>query len=162
MSNGWTGYFRPAVIPEGMPHPSEWPHDSYCIPQEGRIAAAKFGFGAAAVFAAICERPGGVTAKEIAEEFGVTDAHIYRTLSILRKAGIIECGPIARPKNYVGISVAVRWEVWERDNFTCRKCGVRQFLSVDHIVPRSEGGSDELDNLQTLCQSCNSRKRDKQ
>ena len=51
----------------------------------------------------------------------------------------------------------IKWEVWERDNFTC-KCGARKFLSVDHIVPESRGGKTEMDNLQTLCKSCNSKK----
>ena len=31
-------------------------------------------------------------------------------------------------------------------------------LTVDHIKPRSLGGTDELDNLQILCRQCNSRK----
>lgn len=52
----------------------------------------------------------------------------------------------------------LRWAVWERDNFTCRHCGARRDLSVDHIVPESRGGAMALDNLQTLCRSCNSRK----
>jgi hypothetical protein len=51
----------------------------------------------------------------------------------------------------------LRWTVWERDNFTC-KCGARKFLSIDHIKPESEGGLTELDNLRTLCKSCNSKK----
>ena len=54
-----------------------------------------------------------------------------------------------------------RWDVWERDNFTCQWCGVRRDLSVDHIVPRSKLGATTLDNLQTLCRSCNSKKRDR-
>jgi len=52
----------------------------------------------------------------------------------------------------------IRWQVWERDNFTCQHCGVRRHLSVDHIVPESRGGTLALDNLQTLCKPCNSRK----
>ena len=31
-------------------------------------------------------------------------------------------------------------------------------LTVDHIVPRSKGGTDHLDNLQLLCGACNSMK----
>lgn len=34
-------------------------------------------------------------------------------------------------------------------------------LEVDHIVPRSKGGADDPDNLQALCFSCNSTKRDR-
>lgn len=52
----------------------------------------------------------------------------------------------------------LRWEVWERDNFTCKHCGTRRNLTVDHILPESKGGTLALDNLQTLCKSCNSKK----
>jgi hypothetical protein len=52
----------------------------------------------------------------------------------------------------------LRWAVWERDNFTCQNCGTRRSLAVDHIKPESEGGLMVLDNLQTLCRTCNSRK----
>jgi hypothetical protein len=52
----------------------------------------------------------------------------------------------------------LRWAVWERDDFTCRECGTRRDLSVDHIVPESKGGAMTPENLQTLCRPCNSRK----
>jgi HNH endonuclease len=68
--------------------------------------------------------------------------------------------PLATSRGYrkQPIPVSLRWAVWERDEFACRYCGVRKFLSVDHIVPESKGGTLELSNLQTLCRSCNSRK----
>ena len=56
------------------------------------------------------------------------------------------------------ISDAVRWEVWERDNFTCVHCGSRRDLSIDHIHPQSKGGKATLENCQTLCRKCNSKK----
>jgi len=56
------------------------------------------------------------------------------------------------------IPEAVRWEVWERDNFTCKKCGSRRFLTIDHILALANGGNTDIDNLQTLCGTCNSRK----
>lgn len=42
----------------------------------------------------------------------------------------------------------------ERDGFRCVKCSIPGRLEVDHIVPKSNGGSDDLSNLQTLCRSC--------
>ncbi len=57
------------------------------------------------------------------------------------------------------VPAAVRWAVWERDNFTCLHCGSRRFLSLDHKIPWSKGGTHDQDNLQTLCRTCNSRKR---
>ena len=41
-----------------------------------------------------------------------------------------------------------------RDHFKIRN------LTVDHIVPQSRGGTDHPNNLQLLCQACNSTKRD--
>lgn len=52
----------------------------------------------------------------------------------------------------------IRLAVWERDNFTCQYCGSRQNLSIDHIYPESKGGEATIENCQTLCRSCNSRK----
>jgi hypothetical protein len=46
----------------------------------------------------------------------------------------------------------------------CKNCGVSQsekLMTVDHIVPRIKGGTDDLSNIQPLCISCNSSKRDR-
>jgi len=58
----------------------------------------------------------------------------------------------------VSIPSDFRWAVFERDNFTCKHCGSRRFLTVDHIHPESKGGELTMENAQTLCNSCNSRK----
>jgi 5-methylcytosine-specific restriction endonuclease McrA len=52
------------------------------------------------------------------------------------------------------------WQVLARDMWTCQSCrrSTREHgvvLHVDHILPRSRGGTDELRNLQTLCLKCN-------
>jgi 5-methylcytosine-specific restriction endonuclease McrA len=51
-----------------------------------------------------------------------------------------------------------RTTVFEKDKYTCQKCGRREALQVDHIIPVSKGGTNDLSNLQTLCRSCNLRK----
>jgi 5-methylcytosine-specific restriction protein A len=35
-------------------------------------------------------------------------------------------------------------------------------LTVDHIIPKSAGGTDDLSNLAVLCRGCNARKKDHQ
>ena len=49
----------------------------------------------------------------------------------------------------------------ERDGLTCAECGTVENLTVDHILPLSKGGTDDLDNLRLLCRSCNSKKGDR-
>ena len=62
------------------------------------------------------------------------------------------------------ISGTVKYEVLKRASTRCELCGVsnnERALEVDHILPRNHGGSDDMANLQALCYSCNSMKRDR-
>lgn len=52
----------------------------------------------------------------------------------------------------------IRISVFARDEGRCRRCGSTKNLSVDHIIPVKNGGTDDMDNLQTLCRKCNSQK----
>ena len=58
----------------------------------------------------------------------------------------------------------LRQRIKERDNFTCKCCGVsvaqepHLLLEIDHIIPVSRGGLTTEDNLQTLCWRCNRSK----
>ncbi len=54
----------------------------------------------------------------------------------------------------------VKRQVKERDGWRCLCCGEsrKSTLEIDHIVPYYSGGQNALDNLQTLCRSCNGMK----
>ena len=60
------------------------------------------------------------------------------------------------------LPIGYRVQVFKRDNFTCQMCNATKqggaILEVDHIIPISRGGTDDLDNLQTLCSKCNGSK----
>ncbi len=56
------------------------------------------------------------------------------------------------------IPESVRLFVWQRDQGQCVKCGSRELLEFDHIIPVSEGGSNTERNIQLLCEGCNRAK----
>jgi hypothetical protein len=56
------------------------------------------------------------------------------------------------------ITKAIKETVLRRDGFLCLKCGSADNLTIDHITPISLGGSNDYNNLQTLCSKCNSKK----
>lgn len=58
-----------------------------------------------------------------------------------------------------------RWKkqrllVLRRDSYTCTYCG-DVANEVDHVHPRSKGGTDDIDNLVACCRTCNIRKKDR-
>lgn len=62
------------------------------------------------------------------------------------------------------ISRGVRYEVMVRDGLACRYCGRRPpevVLEVDHVMPKSRGGTNARENLVTACFDCNRGKSDK-
>ena len=79
--------------------------------------------------------------------------------------------PSTRETINVGISrtsrsadLRLRFKVLQRDRFCCCACGASPsttpgtLLEIDHIIPWSKGGETKMNNLQTLCFSCNQGK----
>ncbi len=88
--------------------------------------------------------------------------HINR-METEARVSMLRCERAARLRER---SMKRRWwrqqklRVFVRDRFTCQYC-YRVFsndldlLTVDHIRPKIEGGTNEMDNLITACLSCN-------
>lgn len=61
---------------------------------------------------------------------------------------------------------SIRWlknDIKKRDKYQCYICGKslkNEEITLDHIIPKSRGGKDTLDNLATCCFSCNNLKAD--
>ncbi len=57
-----------------------------------------------------------------------------------------------------------RRNVFKRDRFTCQYCGVQpggNELTIDHVIPRAQGGESTWGNCVLACWQCNSRKADR-
>ena len=100
----------------------------------------------------VCERCG--------DEF--VDAEYLRIHQSRGRSVNDECQPKAIAVEYVRnsryITASVRREVRERDGDQCVRCGSRDGLEFDHIMPHSAGGHNGASNLQQLCKVCNRTK----
>lgn len=76
---------------------------------------------------------------------------------VAEATGVAQAAAAAEQR--VKVMPAIRWQVFQRDHWKCVACGRGSqdqiILQVDHILPRSRGGTDSLENLQTLCHFCN-------
>ncbi len=82
----------------------------------------------------------------------------------MRAAGFSIPQPhVIRLLNYVKVPRGDRRKlsrrvVLARDGYRCQYCGSTRHLTLDHVIPRSRGGSTSWDNVVTSCAPCNTRK----
>lgn len=93
----------------------------------------------------------------VLQRFFISDGQVWRSAALDR---VITNATYAErfghsPKSW---STSGYQAVFERDGRACRYCGSEEALSIDHVVPRCQGGLDNSDNLVVACRSCNSRK----
>lgn len=70
-------------------------------------------------------------------------------------------------KNYVRhrLDTVIRFcrkNVFIRDEFCCQYCNkkiIPQWLTIDHIIPKSRGGPTNWINVVTACKKCNQKKK---
>ena len=100
--------------------------------------------------------------KNIPSKNGNKYAYFYLVKSIHTKKG-------ARQKvvkylgraEYVGVlrkeDLKILFRIY---GYQCALCYCQENLTIDHIIPLTKGGTNDLYNLQILCLDCNQRKRD--
>lgn len=86
--------------------------------------------------------------RAIISECEVKISDFIRARGLTTWSGLLELDPVPE---------SVRFDVLKRDR-RCQLCGAGPedgTLQIDHIVPRSQGGSNDISNLQVLCAPCN-------
>ena len=66
---------------------------------------------------------------------------------------------MSRNHRYSGLAKGRAWELarqaaLERDGRRCRRCSKAGRLEIHHIIPLSQNGTNDLENLETLCRGC--------
>lgn len=86
----------------------------------------------------------------------------YKEIPIITENAILKRPSVIRLINYTFIPYKklnpIKDNVFKRDDYTCLYCGITKNLTIDHVIPRCKGGSDEWDNLATCCSKCNRKK----
>jgi len=84
------------------------------------------------------------------------------------KSGDIKIPSVVRLSYFVKIKkaksgIGKRKKIYMRDSYTCGYCGepCGENLTLDHVIPKSKGGTSHYSNLLTSCRKCNNEKDDK-
>ena len=76
---------------------------------------------------------------------------IFSVPSVIRLASMIK-----RPRPERKLT---RFEIFNRDQYTCQYCGTETHqLTLDHVIPRHQGGQNSWENMVSACIPCNRRK----
>ena len=81
-------------------------------------------------------------------------SNVFPVPSVIRLAYMIK-----RPRPKMKLT---RFEVFNRDHYTCQYCGRETHqLTLDHVIPRHREGQHTWENVVSACISCNRRKAGK-
>jgi 5-methylcytosine-specific restriction endonuclease McrA len=101
------------------------------------------------------------------EPINITNWKRAIVLLLKEKAQILS-HRVIRLLNYVKIPISKivshrpsKAMIYKRDNNSCQYCGSTRHLTIDHVIPKSKGGSEEWTNLVVACSKCNTKKGDK-
>ncbi len=88
--------------------------------------------------------------------------------NVLRSPSVeIRVPSVVRLRTYVNVrksrteTTMKRARIYIRDRYCCQYCGKKELardLTLDHILPRAQGGTTTPQNLVSACKTCNQRK----
>jgi 5-methylcytosine-specific restriction endonuclease McrA len=99
--------------------------------------------------------------KEKAEVVERAEFELHSTTTTMARPVVIRLVTYVRIPRDTHRRKITRRAVFARDEWTCQYCGARSNLTVDHVIPRSKGGSSTWDNIVASCAPCNRRKGDR-
>ena len=72
------------------------------------------------------------------------------------RAGTYDYGSYENKRNRVYKQRSLRLKLAHQRGAKCESCGIDNFylLDIHHVIPQSQGGTDDLDNLKLLCKNC--------
>ena len=102
------------------------------------------------------------------QPLNVTNRQRAVVLLYLGKAHVVDDGDhatVVRLNHFVRRPMPTlhpsRKSIFTRDGYRCAYCGATHLpLTLDHVIPRVRGGSNDWDNLVCCCTVCNNRKGD--
>ena len=117
-----------------------------------------------ASFEPLCVVPDAPGGRARAEGEG-GDRRAERRRAALRARARCPCPSVIRLHHFVRVPhrnrvPLSRRAVFARDGHRCQYCN-RAAENIDHVVPRSRGGTHAWDNVVASCRSCNARKEDR-
>ena len=114
-------------------------------------------------------------AKAINDQYETFDYPSWSALSVV--AGDEAVGLVGRAVRVPRVVVLVAYDrvprrnvrfsrrnIFKRDHYTCQYCGAQpgsEELTLDHVLPRAQGGVSSWDNCVLACLACNKRKADR-
>jgi 5-methylcytosine-specific restriction endonuclease McrA len=96
--------------------------------------------------------------KEKAEMIERAEWELHSATSTMARPMVIRLVSYVRIPRDTHRRKITRRAVFARDDWMCQYCGARSNLTVDHVVPRSKGGSSNWENIVASCAPCNRRK----
>ena len=96
---------------------------------------------------------------EKAELLAATDGFFHSERAVFPEPSVVRLSYFVKVPYQTRIALNRR-AVFARDGHRCQYCGAAA-ENLDHVVPRSKGGTHTWDNVVAACRPCNTRKEDR-